>query len=262
MKKIILILAALFLISCSKNIDTSVKEGNEGFVVGNGSIGILLAHGLGASPHEVKDLADYLAGKGLTVYAVRLDGHGTSIDDLARTKWEDWYRNYKRAYDSMNLAKEKVFVGGMSLGGLLALKLAEDEQADGIIALAPAMILDDKRTDYAWLFKYFTEYSSRSLDGEEKNYYYSKFPVASVAEMVEFSKIVKKDLGKINEPMLLMQYKNDTRVSPESSQLAYDSISSENKQLIWINGTGHVFITEEGMEQYFEQIYQFIMSNI
>ncbi len=264
MKKEILILTALlFIVSCSsENIDTTIKEGNEGFVIGNGSIGVLLTHGLGASPYEIKELSEFLAEKGFTVYAVRLDGHGTSLEDLKRTKWESWYDNYQRAYVSMKNTKEKVFVGGMSLGGLLALKLAEDEDTAGVIALAPAVVLDDKRSNYAWFFKYFTKYSSRTLNGEQKNYYYQKFPVASVAEMVELAGNVRKNLEKINEPVLVMQHSSDYRVSPESSEIVYDSVSSSDKELIWIDGNSHVFIVEEGKEAYFEQIYNFILSKI
>lgn len=261
MKRILLILA-LLLISCSQDIDTTVKDGNEGFVVGNGTIGVLLTHGLGASPYELKELSEYLASRDITVYAVRLDGHGTSYEDLNTKKWEDWYRNYKRAYDTIKPLKEKVFVGGISLGGIIALKLAEDEDVDGIIALAPALVLDDKRTDYAWLFKYFKKYNARTLPDEHVPYYYDRFPIAAIAEAVSFSKVVKKDLNRIDEPILIMHYSEDTRVNPESSQLVYDFVSSEVKDLRWLDGSGHVFILDDGNEEYFEAIYQFIISNI
>ncbi|MBS3115586.1 alpha/beta fold hydrolase [Candidatus Woesearchaeota archaeon] len=254
----------LFLIACSAvniAVDTSIKQGSEGFVVGDGSIGLVLTHGLGATPCEVKDLANYLAGKNITVYVVRLPGHGTSIEELDSKKWEDWYQNYKEAYMTLKPIKSKIFAAGMSVGGVIALKLAEDEDIDGVVALAPALIFDDSRSNYAWFFKYFSKYSSRTLRPECKDNTYDKFSIKSVAESVEFAKLIRKDLDKVTEPTFLMQYKDDDRVKPESSQIVYDSISSEKKELNWIDGKGHVFLLDEDKEKYFEQIYQFIKTN-
>lgn len=259
---LLLSLLSLLLTACSvSNIDTSVKPGNEGFVVGEGQIGVVLTHGLSSTPCEVKDLADYLSKKNITVYVVRLAGHGTSVEDLATKKWEDWYQNYKEAYLTLKPMKQKIFAAGMSVGGVIALKLAEDESVDGVIALAPALMLDDARSNYAWLFKYFTKYSSRVLREECKDNTYDKFSLNSVAESLEIANLVRKDLSKIDEPILIMQYKNDTRVKPESSRIVYDSISSEKKELDWLEGTGHVFLLDEGKEKYFEKIYQFIKAN-
>jgi carboxylesterase len=260
--KRLLITILLLLVACTQQkIDMSIKPGNEGFMIGNGSIGVILSHGLGASPYEVKALAEYLAQRNMTVYAVRLDGHGTSKEDLQYRTWEDWYANIQQTYDVMKGTKEKIFVGGSSLGGVLMLKFVEDHDVDGIIAIAPALILDDGRSNYAWLFKYFTKYSSRVVSEERKPYYYSAFPVASVAELVELSKIVMRDLPKITEPVFLLQSKDDDRVKAKSSQLVYDAVSSEKKELVWVNGTDHVVILIDGKEQYYEKIYQFILQN-
>ncbi len=265
MKKTFLLLLSslfLFLSACSPpDVDAYVKPGNEGFVIGEGTTGLVLTHGLGATPCEVKDLANYLAAKNITVYVVRLAGHGTSVEDLNTRKWEDWYKNYKEAYLTLKPMKNKIFIGGMSIGGVIALKLAEQEQVDGIIALAPALIFDDSRTKYAWFFKYFSKYSSRVLRPECKDNTYDKFSINSVAESVELANLARKDLSKINEPVFLMQYKYDDRVNPESSQIVYDSISSDKKELNWIDGKGHVFLLDEGREKYFDQIYRFIKEN-
>lgn len=250
----------LFLIACAK-IDTTVKPGNEGFVLGNGSIGVVLTHGLGASPYEVRGLAEYLSKRNITVYAVRLSGHGTSLEDLNTKTWDDWYDDYSNAYKTMKPLKQKIFVGGMSLGGELALELAEKEDVTGVVALAPSLILDDKKSSYAWVIKYFTKYSSRDIPEERKPYYYDRFSVSSVAEAVKFSNLIIKDLSRINEPILIMQYTNDTRVDVKSSQIVYDSVSSQKKELVWINGTGHVFLLDDGKEKYFEKIYEFIKAN-
>jgi len=258
-----LILFAVFLVACSnKEIDASVRQGNEGFVTGNGSVGVVLTHGLSASPYEVKGLAEYLATKNIAVYVVRLPGHGTSLEDVGRTTWQDWYKSYREAYLSIKPLKQKVFVAGMSLGGSLALKLAEDEKVDGIISLAPALVMDDSRTKYTWFFKYFIKYSNRNISKEELPYYYSKFSIRNVAEMMSLSDAVITNLNKINQPLFLMQYDRDCRVSPESSKMVYDGVVSRQKELVWLNGTGHVMLLNKDKEFAFEKVYEFIKKNI
>ncbi len=259
----LLLLAVVLCSSCSsKQIDSTVKFGNEGYIIGNGSTAILFTHGLSSSPSEEKELAEYLADKNITVYVLRLPGHGTNIEELSKTTKEEWYTAYKGAYLSLKESKEKVFVGGMSLGGVLALKLAEEEKVDGVISLAPALILNDKRSSYAWFFKYFTKYSSRNLSADVLPYNYNKFSVASVAESVDLANDVKKNLNKISSPIFLMQYSQDYRVKPESSQLVYDLVNSTEKELNWIEGDGHVMIRGVPNETvYFNEIYEFIANN-
>ncbi len=257
-----MLIAVLFIAACSADVDMTVKPGNDGFVLGNGDVAVLLTHGLGASPYEIKELSEYLSERNITVYGVRLAGHGTSWQDLNERKWDEWYKSYSEAYLSVKPLKQKVFVGGMSLGGVLALRLAEDQQVDGVISLAPALILSDTRSKYAWLFKYFSPFSLRNISIEKRPYYYDRFPVASVAEAVTLSDVVEKDLSKIDEPTFIMEYTEDNRVNPISSQIIYDNIASQNKQLRWINGSGHVMIVDDdNKEKYFEEIYQFILAN-
>ena len=250
----------LFLFGCAQ-IDTAVKPGNERFVVGNGDIGVILTHGLAASPYEVKGLAEYLAERNITVYAVRLAGHGTSVEDLDTKTWFNWYDDFNDAYLVAKENKTKIFAGGMSLGANLALLLAAHNDVDGIIALAPSLMLKDGAVNYAWIIKYFMKHRKRDIPQDRKQYYYSSFSVSGIDETLKLGKIVRNGLNRVNEPILIMQYTNDTRVEPESSQVVYDDVNSTEKELYWVNGTGHVFLLDEGKEKYFEKIYQFILNN-
>ncbi len=261
MKRLLLVFV-LFLIACSSTIDRTVKPGNEGYVVGNGSIGVLLTHGLSSSPHEEQYLADYLAARNMTVVVVLLPGHGTSPADLATTTWQEWYNSYRDAYISLKSSKQDVFVGGMSLGGSLALKLAEDENVTGIIALAPALKLTDNLAQYAWFFRYFVKYSARNISAADLPYNYDVFPVASVDEMNKLSDVVQKNISEIHEPILLMQYTDDYRVNTISSKIVYNGVNSSVKKLVWVNGTGHVMIQGADSNYSSEQIYEFIESQV
>ncbi len=53
---------------------------------GTRPLGCLLVHGFTGAPDEMRPLGEALAAAGFPVRAVRLPGHGTSVDDLARTR--------------------------------------------------------------------------------------------------------------------------------------------------------------------------------
>ena len=76
--------------------------------------GILLIHGYMAAPEEMKAFAQYLHQNGFTVYVPRLKGHGTSPEDLAGTKFEQWIESVEEAFVVLRHSCEEVIVGGFS----------------------------------------------------------------------------------------------------------------------------------------------------
>ena len=261
-KKIIFILFLIFSISCtSQNISYKVKPGNEAFILGNSSeTGVLLTHGFEASPHEVSELAQFLADRNITVYVVRLRGHGTEIKDLDNAKWQDWYKDYENGYDDLSKKTKKVFVAGHSLGGSLALYMAEQKDTAGVISLASPVRLKDKRAEYAWLIKYFKKYEPRNITDEEKKYYYDKYSGAGVEQLVNFINVYKKDLPKITEPILIIQLINDTKIDSNSANYIYQNVNSKSKKIIIINATGHGLFDGGYKNKVYEEIYRFIKS--
>jgi len=64
----------------------------------------------------VRDWAAHLAEHGLTVAAPRLPGHGTTWQELARTRWEDWYGEVERTFVELTDRCESVFAMGCRRG--------------------------------------------------------------------------------------------------------------------------------------------------
>ena len=96
--------------------------------------GVLLIHGLTGTPNEMRMLGKGLNKKGFTVSAVQLAGHCGNVEDLLATGWRDWYASVQRAADELATRVDQLFVGGLSMGALLALKLAADrpQQVAGV----------------------------------------------------------------------------------------------------------------------------------
>ena len=96
------------------------------FFFEGGRSGVLLIHGLTGTPMEMKLLGKGLHRAGFTVHGMQLAGHCGDVDDLLATGWRDWYASVEQAADAMLGKVDRLFVGGLSMGALLALKLAAD----------------------------------------------------------------------------------------------------------------------------------------
>ncbi|KRE87675.1 alpha/beta hydrolase [Rhodanobacter sp. Soil772] len=96
------------------------------FFFEGGRSGVLLIHGLTGTPMEMRLLGKGLNRAGFTVHGMQLAGHCGDVDDLLATGWRDWYASVEQAADAMLGKVDQLFVGGLSMGALLALKLAAD----------------------------------------------------------------------------------------------------------------------------------------
>lgn len=100
---------------------------NVEFFMPGGPDGILLIHGLTGTPNEMRIVANGLNKAGFTVYGMQLAGHCGNEDDLCQTTWQDWYASVEAAADFLQTKVKRIFVAGLSMGALLALKLAADQ---------------------------------------------------------------------------------------------------------------------------------------
>ncbi len=100
------------------------------FFFEGGRSGVLLIHGLTGTPMEMRLLGKGLNRAGFTVHGMQLAGHCGNVEDLLATGWRDWYASVEKAADEMLGKVDHLFVGGLSMGALLALKLAADRPQD------------------------------------------------------------------------------------------------------------------------------------
>ena len=87
-----------------------VMPGAEAYAHKGGPTGVLLCHGFTGSPQSLRPWAQYLADAGLSVSLPRLPGHGTTWQEMARTRWEDWFAEVNRAFDELQSRSDEVFV--------------------------------------------------------------------------------------------------------------------------------------------------------
>ena len=96
---------------------------------GDEKVGVLFLHGFTATPYTLREWATRTAEAGYRVAVPRLPGHGTSWRELEITDGRDWYAAAERAFLDLRAVCPVVFVAGLSMGGALALRLAEQYAA-------------------------------------------------------------------------------------------------------------------------------------
>ena len=60
---------------------------------GDSGIGFLICHGFRGTPYNTRPLGEFIHGLGHTAIGVLLPGHGTTVHDMNRTRYEHW-RDY------------------------------------------------------------------------------------------------------------------------------------------------------------------------
>lgn len=216
---------------------------------GNNGTGVLLIHGLGGTPVEMKTVAKRLNQAGHTVLCCQLAGHCGTEADLAATHWQDWYASAEDALSRLEEHCDTVIVGGLSMGGLLATKLAaaEPERVDGVVILAPTLWYDGWTMPwYAVLLKLLRPYLGLSIfkgwSFAEREPYGIKdervrqiilramtsgdstlagvfgTPAQALRELWRLTDALKPELPKVSQPALIIQARDDDVASIRNAQ--------------------------------------------
>lgn len=217
------------------------------FRSGDGDVGIVVSHGFTGSVQSIRPWAEALATPapgwpGARVVAPRLPGHGTTWQDLARMRWWDWYAAIEDAYLELSSQVDRVFVAGLSMGGALALRLAERESVAGVLLVNPAIATRDPRVGPASvLHRLLPPQSGVANDIAKQGSIelgYSKFSVTSLATMTKLWSDVRSHLSQVDAPVLLLRSRVDHVVDDLSGILIRDTLSDVREVLL--NNSYHV----------------------
>lgn len=205
-----------------------VRDVARPFRAGSGPVGVLVSHGFTGSVQSIRPWAAALAApgdgwEGARVVAPRLPGHGTSWRDLARTRWWDWYNAVDDAYEELAGQCERVFVAGLSMGGALALRLAQRRDVAGVMLVNPAIATRDRRVPFAArlhrLLPAQPGIASDIANPVSIEAGYDKFSVTSLATMTHLWSEVRADLTSVTAPTLLFTSDQDHVVDDLTAEI-------------------------------------------
>ena len=203
--------------------------------------GFLLIHGLTGTPIELRYISNGLARSGFTVSVPQLAGHCGTIEDLKATGWQDWYQSCEDALIELRKTCDLVLVGGLSMGSVLALKLAAEhpDTVDGATLFAPTFrfdgwsipwysrlfdLVNDKWTADRFLFTErepygiknvrFREFVMNAISGEDSSEAgLPGTPGRSLMQFRHLTKLVDRELGLIRQPVLVLHPREDDKAS-------------------------------------------------
>lgn len=220
--------------------------------------GAILIHGLTGTPATMAPLAGSLAKNGFMAETPLLAGHGTNVDELAKTPWRGWYKNVCDAYDRLEHAGcDEIYCAGLSLGALLTLKIALDGERPlkkiALMALPlklspvlerlimPISHLPPVRQLIKYSKKIWEEAVSDEIGREiYKNASYSKIPVHSIWELQELQKIVLEKLPGLTTPTILIHSRLDKVALPFNVELFRKTAQKISPQVVWLARSEHV----------------------
>jgi carboxylesterase len=246
----------------------SVMKGAEPFGFDGGEHGVLLIHGYTGSPQGLRPWGEYLASEGFTVLCPRLPGHGTHVDDLHAVKAGEWIAEVEMSMRGLRERCETISVGALSMGGALALYLAENHpQEIASMALVNASVYsDDPRRVLAPLMGK-VRLAMKGLgndvaDPAQTELCYPKISTSASAEVLRMMASVNADLEKVQAPTILFVSRQDHVVPIGNTQRIHDRISSTEKEIVWLEQSYHVATLDYDKEIIFERSAEFFRKHV
>ncbi len=191
----------------------------------NGPTGVLVLHGFTGSPQSLRPLAVRFAEDGHSVELPLLPGHGTKIEDIVPTRFDDWYQAADAAYVDLAGRCERVVVVGLSMGGTLATILALEHEPAGLIAINPQVAPPPEAV--VEVVRGLVEEGVATIpaiggDIAKENVEelaYAATPVAALMSFIERCETLVDQLDAITCPVLLFTSTQDHVVDPVSSDV-------------------------------------------
>ena len=235
------------------------------FLPGSGKSGVLLIHGFTGTPAEMVLLGEYLQQQGYCVLAVRLCGHGTSPENMAKTDWQDWYDSACDGYDLLRGFCEDISVIGLSMGALLAMRLSLDCFVNKVISLSAPIFISSERNLH--LLPPLESAKGRFMPKRRRclpdlpdrcNVFYHKMPLVCIHELLACIREIKEQLPKLKRPLLIVQSRNDHTVNTASGEYIYEHAESAVKELFYLESSGHLVTLDLERDIVFQKIKSFL----
>jgi carboxylesterase len=246
------------------------------FHLRGGRSGVLLIHGLTGTPTEMRFVGNGLHRAGFSVLGVQLAGHCGDESDLLATGWRDWYASVVEAAARLRGQVDHLFVAGLSMGALLALKLAIDSprDVDGLGLYGTTFVHDGWATPpigrLAFLLPLLTSLGigrdrnspecepygikdermrrrivGAMLEGDSHAAGLAGFPWPALAEFQRLSRYVRHRIGRVRAPCLVVHSGHDDVASLRNVRIVERGVHAPVETLLLDNSYHMVTVDQE-----------------
>ena len=231
---------------------------------GDGPVSVLLVHGFTGTPQSMRPWAERLAEAGYAVSLPRLPGHGTHWKELNATQWADWYAHVDSAFAALQDRCEQVFVCGLSMGGALALRLAEQhgDSVAGLVLVNPAINITDPRLKLLPVLHHLVPslaaIGNDIADPAGREIAYDCNPLRALYSQTKLWADVVAHLGQVTQPLLVFRSEQDHVVDPSSVAILKERVGSTDAEFRTLTRSFHVATLDYEAPEIFDASIEFI----
>lgn len=250
-----------------KNRSVRVMKGAESVLkLRDSGEAVLLLHGFTGCPLEMKYLGEKIYNAGYSISIPRYPGHGTSIHEMICTDGKDWLTSAREAYIELASRYEKIYIAGLSMGGLLTSIIASEFSPEKICLISTLKGIKEKTIYLApavGLFKKILvdEEGKPGINMPESLAvhvsYAGTIPLRQTWELYKLAGRAMKLLPLIKSQALIIQSTGDKVIPPDSADYIYTHIGSEIKKKILFERSGHVITVDYDRDSVAEAVIEF-----
>jgi carboxylesterase len=183
---------------------------------------------------------------------------------MSRTRWADWYGELETAFTALREDADVVVVAGLSMGGALALNLAEDHGSavDGLVLVNPAVRIDDPRLKalpvVRWLVPWLPPVGNDIAKAGVTEDAYNRIPPHALASSLAAYRSVSARLASVTQPILLFRSPQDHVVPASSSAQILRGVSSTDVTEVLCENSFHVATLDNDAPMIFKGSLDFL----
>lgn len=228
---------------------------------------VVVLHGFTGSPASFIPQVDALIAEGFRVEVPLLPGHGTTVDELAETRFVDWWREASSAIERVIREGLPTFVMGLSMGGTLTLKAGVTfETLKGLILINPA--IEPPAASFLELARSLVEGGNKFLPAVGSDIKkegisepsYPETPIEAAISLFESFDAIVEGLPSIKVPALLFNSLEDHVVPTSTSDFLLSKYGAKIER-IWLKDSFHVATVDNDSEFLTKKSIEWIRAN-
>ena len=194
---------------------------------------VLMIHGYPTAPNMYAYTAKRLDEAGFDVFIPLIPTFGADPEEFKKTEFSQWYNYIDKYYMALRKRYAEIHVGGVSMGGAMTLRLAEEHSStplamDSIFVISAPVAYNCL---HLGIVTSWAGYLARTLglfvktfglgivdgrpdgdDGNEEWRGYKGVVIRHGLSLQTAFNRIRRDLGRISVPMFIMHDKNDRTV--------------------------------------------------
>jgi carboxylesterase len=230
----------------------------------NGHIGVVLVHGFTGSSASMRPWGEFLHAKGYSVRVPLLPGHGTKVEDLNNTKWQEWPAKVTFELSELQKTCDTVFLVGLSMGGGTVLNVAasNNEKIAGIILVNPMIYVKGVPVELAFFISRLQKLRTSVGDDIKRpgvtEWGYDALPTRGIYQLLKMLRLTRRNLEDVTAPVQLFHSVEDHTLPVANTEIILNEIGSSSKSRIELVNSYHVATMDYDQELIFQNSLTFI----